>query len=143
MADHATILDTVDPVSPPRNGGGLIGRHAECVALEQLLTRVRAGESRVLVLHGEPGVGKTALLDYVGERAAGCRVIRASGVESEMELAYAAVHQLCAAMLDRLDYLPVPQRDALSTALGQTIGPAPDRLLVGLAVLNMFSSMAE
>ncbi|BCO43134.1 hypothetical protein MINTM001_42730 [Mycobacterium paraintracellulare] len=83
------------------------------------------------------------MLDYVGERAAGCRVIRASGVESEMELAYAAVHQLCAAMLDRLDYLPVPQRDALSTALGQTIGPAPDRLLVGLAVLNMFSSMAE
>lgn len=143
MADHATILDTVDPVSPPRNGGALIGRHAECVALEQLLTRVRAGVSRVLVLHGEPGVGKTALLDYVGERAAGCRVIRASGVESEMELAYAAVHQLCAAMLDRLDYLPVPQRDALSTALGQTIGPAPDRLLVGLAVLNMFSSMAE
>src|SRR4029450_5123480 len=94
-------LSAVEPPAPPHENVGLIGRHAECDALDQLLSGVRAGESRVLVLHGEPGVGKTALLEFVGRQAAGCRVIRASGVESEMELTYAALHQLCAPMLDR------------------------------------------
>lgn len=137
------MFDAVEPTALPRESGGLLGRHAECVALDLLLSSVRAGESRVLVLHGEPGVGKTALLDYVTERATGCRVIRAGGVESEMELAYAALHQLCAPMLDRLDQLPTPQHEALSTALGRTAGPAPDRLLIGLAVLSMFSNVAD
>jgi hypothetical protein len=94
-------------------------------------------------MHGEAGVGKTALLDYVGDQATGCRVIRASGVESEMELAYAALQQLCAPLLDDLGHLPAPQRNALSTAFGLSAGPAPDRLLIGLAVLSMFSDVAE
>jgi DNA-binding CsgD family transcriptional regulator len=133
----------VDPVARPEASAGLIGRRTECEALEQLLDSVRAGKSRVLVVHGEPGVGKTALLEYVGGRAAGCRVIRAIGVESEMELAYAALQQLCGPMLDCLNHLPPPQRGALSTALGLSEGPTPDRLLIGLAVLNMFSDIAE
>jgi DNA-binding CsgD family transcriptional regulator len=127
----------------PRAGPLLIGRDAECDALDQLLDGVRTGKSRVLVVNGEPGVGKTALLKYVGGRATGCRVIRANGVESEMELAYAGLHQLCAPMLDGLDDLPAPQRDALRTAFGLSAGPAPNRLLVGLAVLSMFSDAAE
>jgi DNA-binding CsgD family transcriptional regulator len=126
-----------------RAGPVLIGRRAECDGLDQLLDGVRAGASQVMVVHGEPGVGKTALLDYVDRRAAGCRVIRASGVESEMELAYAGLHQMCAPMLDLLDGLPTPQRNALRTAFGLSPGPAPDRLLVGLAVLSMYSDAAD
>ncbi|MFG1931272.1 AAA family ATPase [Mycobacterium sp. NPDC048908] len=121
----------------------LIGRRAECVALDQLLDGVRAGASQVMVVHGEPGAGKTALLEYVDGRAAGCRVIRAGGVESEMELAYAGLHQLCAPMLDLLDGLPTPQRNAVRTAFGLSSGPAPDRLLVGLTVLSMYSDAAD
>ncbi|HET7667071.1 MAG TPA: AAA family ATPase [Mycobacterium sp.] len=131
------------PIPPPPDSAGLIGRGAECEALDQIVDSVRAGESRVLVIHGEAGVGKTALLDYVSVRATGCRVIRVSGVESEMELAYAALHQLCAPMLDRLEHLPPPQRGALGTALALNAGPAPDRLLIGLAVLGMLSDVAE
>jgi DNA-binding CsgD family transcriptional regulator len=111
--------------------------------LDRLLADVLGGESRVLVVHGEPGVGKTALLDYVAGHAVGCRVTRAGGVESEMELAYAALHQLCAPMLDRLGHLPAPQRDGLRTAFGLSVGAAPDRLLIGLAVLSMFSDVAD
>ncbi|MGY4652244.1 AAA family ATPase [Mycobacterium sp. URHB0021] len=122
---------------------GLRGRQAECDELKHLLAAVRRGESRVLVVHGEAGFGKTALLDYVAEQAKACQVARASGVESEMELAYAALHQLCGPMLDRLDRLPAPQREALSTAFGLSTGPAPDRLLVGLAVLSMLADVAE
>jgi RNA polymerase sigma factor (sigma-70 family) len=136
-------LSAVEPPAPPHENVGLIGRRAECDALDHLLSGVRAGESRVLVMQGEPGVGKTALLDYVAQQAAGCRVIRASGVESEMELTYAALHQMCAPILNRLDHLPPPQRDALGTSLGLSAGPAPDRLLIGLAVLSMFSDAAE
>jgi hypothetical protein len=88
-------------------------------------------------------VGKTALLDYVVEQASGCRVVRAAGVQSEMELAFAGLHQLCAPMLDRLERLPVPQRDALRTALGVGAGPAPDRFFVALAVLGLLSEVAE
>jgi len=96
---------------------GLLGRHAECRVLDQLLERVRRSRSQVLVLRGEAGVGKTALVDYLMARGSGCRVVRVAGVESEMELAFAGVHQLCSQMLDRLSDLPGPQRDALSTAL--------------------------
>ena len=104
---------------------------------------VRGGESRALVVRGEPGVGKTALLEYVDGQASGFRVARAAGVQSEMELAFAGVHQLCAPMLDRLERLPVPQRDALRTALGISAGTAPDRFLVALAVLGLLSDVAE
>jgi DNA-binding CsgD family transcriptional regulator len=127
---------------PRGRGGGLTDRRAECRALDQLLEAVRAGESRVLVVHGEPGVGKTALLEYLAGRAAGCRVLRVAGVQSEMELAFAGVHQLCAPLLDRLGVVPEPQREALRTAFGMSAGPAPDRFLVGLAVLGLLSEVA-
>src|SRR5882757_9979303 len=103
----------------------LTDRRSECEVLQGVLEAVRAGESRALVVSGEPGVGKTALLEYIAEQASGCRVERAAGVQSEMELAFAALHQLLAPMLDRLDRLPAPQRDALQTAFGVTPGPAP------------------
>ena len=121
---------------------GLIDRHAECDVLGRLVAAVRAGESRALVVHGEPGVGKTALLEYLAGQASGCRVVHAGGVQSEMELAFAVLHQLCAPMLDRLERLPPPQRDALRTAFGLSAGPAPDRFLIGLAALGLLSDMA-
>jgi len=111
--------------------------------LDRLVEAVRAGESRALVVAGEPGVGKSALLDYVSGQASGCRVARAGGVQSEMELAFAGLHQLCAPMLNRLDRLPGPQRDALRTAFGLSAGPAPDRFFIGLAVLSLLSDVAE
>jgi DNA-binding CsgD family transcriptional regulator len=121
----------------------LLGRGRECQALDRLLRAVRAGESRALVVRGEPGVGKSALLDYAAERSSGSRVARAAGVESEMELAFAGLHQLCAPLLGRLDRLPPPQRDALATAFGLRAGAAPDRFLIGLAVLTLMSDVAE
>ncbi len=121
----------------------LHGRRSEREALEQLLDAVRGGQSRVLVVSGEPGVGKTALLGSVIGSASGFRVARALGVETEMELAFAALQQLCAPMLDRMDRLPGPQRDALSVAFGLRAGDAPDRFLVGLAVLSLLSDVAE
>src|SRR3954467_11158578 len=122
---------------------GLLDRSSERKALDQLLAGVRAGQSQVLVLRGEAGVGKSALLDYVRHSASGCRVARAVGVESEMELPFAGLHQLCGPMLDRLDRLPDPQRDALPTAFGLSAGDPPDRFLVGLAVLSLLSEVAE
>ena len=121
----------------------LIDRDAERGTLERLVAAVRAGESRALVVSGEAGVGKTALLDYLAGNASGCRVVRTAGYQSEMELAFAALHQLCAPLLDGLTRLPVPQRDALRIAFGMGSGPTPDRFLVGLAVLNLFSDAAE
>lgn len=121
---------------------GLVDRHREREALDHVVAGARQGQSRVLVLRGEAGVGKTALLEYVVEVADGCRIIRAAGVESEMELAFAGLHALCAPMLDRLDRLPRPQRDALRTAFGLTAGPAPDRFMVGLAVLSLLAETA-
>jgi len=121
----------------------LLGRRTECEALERLLDDVRAGRSGALVIRGEPGVGKTALLQFALESGSDLRVARAVGVESEMELAYAALHQLCAPMLDRLEGLPAPQRDALRTVFGLTAGGAPDRFLVGLAALGLLSEVAE
>src|SRR3954463_11919650 len=105
----------------------LLGRTVECEELDRLVAHVRAGQSRVLVLGGEAGVGKTALLGHLAAAAEGCRIARAAGVESEMELAFAGLHALCAPMLGRLGHLPGPQRDALSTAFGLTSGPPPDR----------------
>ena len=121
---------------------GLRGRRRECAVLDDLVEAVRAGESRALVVRGDAGVGKTALLDYMARGATGCRVARAAGVQSEMELAFAALHQLCAPMLDRLDLLPDPQQEALGTAFGIRSGPPPDRFLIGLAVLSLLSDTA-
>ena len=121
----------------------LLGRRAECEVLDRALTDARAGRSRVVVVRGEPGAGKSALLNFLSERVADSRVATAAGVESEMELAYSGLHQLCASMLDRLDRLPVPQRDALATVFGQESGPAPDRFLVGLATLTLFAEVTE
>src|SRR6185369_10553614 len=121
----------------------LIDRHAECGVLDGLLEAIHAGESRVLVVCGEPGVGKTALLEYLSEQASGCRLARAAGVQSEMELPFAGLHQLCAPMLGNLPHLPPPQREALRTAFGMSAGSAPDRFLVGLAVLSLLSDTAE
>ena len=104
---------------------------------------MRAGPSRALLLRGEAGVGKSALLDHLVQRASGCSVARAAGVESEMELAFAGLHQLCAPFADRLEQLPGPQREALATAFGVRDGDAPDRFFVGLAVLSLFSDVAE
>jgi DNA-binding CsgD family transcriptional regulator len=127
-----------------RHAPGLTGRHTERGVLDRLVEAVKhSGESRSLVIHGEAGVGKTALLDYLAERAPGCRVARAAGVQLEMELAFAGLHQLCAPMLDRLQAMPVPQRDALRTAFGMCAGPPPDRFLTGLAVLSLLSQVAE
>ena len=121
----------------------LIDRHAECGVLDGLLETIRAGESRALVVSGEAGVGKTALLEYLSEQASDCRLARAAGVQSEMELPFAGLHQLCAPMLDNLARLPLPQREALRTAFGMSAGSAPDRFLVGLAVLSLLSDTAE
>jgi DNA-binding CsgD family transcriptional regulator len=104
---------------------------------------VRGGAGRALVVRGEPGVGKTALLDYLAEHALGCRLAHAAGVESEMELAYAGLHQLLTPMLDRLEQLPDPQGEALRIAFGLGLGSAPDRFLVGLATLSLLAEVAE
>jgi DNA-binding CsgD family transcriptional regulator len=121
----------------------LLGRLPERAALSQLLDAARAGRSGVLVMRGEPGIGKTALLEHAIESAAGLRVARVAGVESEMELAFAALQQLCAPMLDKLEGLPDPQREALGIAFGLKTGTAPDRFLVGLAALSLLSEVAE
>jgi hypothetical protein len=119
-----------------RRATGLTDRHAECGTLDQLVDAVGAGESRALVVRGDPGAGKTALLEYLIASASDMTVVRAVGVESEMELAYASLHQLCAPLLDQLPRLPAPQRQLSS-------GAAPDQFLVGLAVLSLLSETAE
>lgn len=121
----------------------LLGRRAECASLGAALAQARNGRSGVVVLRGEAGVGKSALLDFTLDRADGWRVCTAVGIESEMELAYSGLHQLCAPMLDHVDRLPVPQRDALRTVFGQQTGHAPDRFLVGLATLTLLAEVAE
>jgi DNA-binding CsgD family transcriptional regulator len=120
-----------------------LGRQAEFAVLDRLIGAVRAGQSGALVVRGEPGIGKTALLQHAIETASpDCRVERAAGVESEMELAFAGLHQLCTPMLDRLDRLPAPQRGALEAAFGLSDADAPDRFFVGLAVLGLLSDLA-
>src|SRR6202008_3618064 len=121
----------------------LLDRLRERAALSELLDAVRAGRSGVLVGRGGPGGGKTALLEYAIESAADLRVGRVAGVESEMELAFAALQQLCVPMLDKLGSLPDPQRAALGVAFGLNTGAAPDRFLVGLAALSLLSEVAE
>src|SRR6478672_3029454 len=134
------------PMAGRRSAPGrllLCGRRDERAVLDRLLDGARAGRSSALVVEGEAGVGKTALLDYAIASASDLRVLRAVGVESEMELAFAALHQLCAPVLDRVDQLPVPQRDALLTTFGLRAGAVPDRFLVGLAVLSLLSELAD
>lgn len=121
----------------------LLGRADECALLDAFVTAVRRGESRSMVLRGEPGVGKTALLEYLVSSSSDLIVLRAVGVETETELAYAGLHQLCAPLLDRLRALPVPQQQALEIVFGLSAGPAPDRFLVGLALLSLLSSVAD
>src|SRR4051812_40829459 len=121
----------------------LLGRASEREVLDRLLANVRDGQSGVLVLRGEAGIGKTALLEHLAESASELTVLRAVGVESEMELAFASLHQLCGPMLDRLDQLPAPQRQALEVAFGVLGGAAPDRFLVGLGVLSLLAEAAD
>ncbi|HUA49941.1 MAG TPA: AAA family ATPase [Solirubrobacteraceae bacterium] len=123
--------------------GSLRGRADECAQLEVLVGDIRRGESRSLVLRGESGIGKTALLEHLIASASDLIVLRAVGVESDMELAYASLHQLCAPLLERLERLPAPQRQALEIVFGLSAGPAPDRFLVGLGVLSLLSEVAE
>src|SRR3954469_17326872 len=126
-----------------RSSSGFLDRDSERDVLERLVAGVRGGQSRVLVLRGEAGVGKTALLRHLSSAAKGCRIVPAAGVESEMELPFAGLHALCAPLLGGLGHLPGPQRDALSTAFGLSAGPPPDRFLVGLAVLSLLADAAE
>jgi len=139
----ARTRDLADSVANGDSAPTFLGRRRECGALDRLLDSVRAGQSRVLVLRGESGVGKSALLKYLAENTSGCRVARASGVESEMPLAYAGLHQLSGPMLDLRERLPAPQRDALATAFGLSAGQTPDRFVVGLAVLALLSEIAR
>ncbi|NVN49273.1 helix-turn-helix transcriptional regulator [Mycolicibacterium hippocampi] len=127
-------------MSSRARGRALHGRNAETAALHEVTSTVRTGRPHVLVLRGEAGVGKTALLGYLLEQAEGVRCVQVSGVESDMEMAYAGLHQLCAPLLGHLDDLPPPQRDALSVAFGMGVGPAPERFLVGLAVLSLLAA---
>jgi tetratricopeptide (TPR) repeat protein len=139
-----TLLEAAMPpvLAGPAPERRLLGRRRECDALDRLVADLRAGQSQVLVLRGETGAGKTALLEYLLQRASGCCIARTGGVESEMELAFAGLHQLCAPFLDRLERLPGPQRDALSTAFNLRDGDTPDRFAVGLAVLSLLSEVA-
>src|SRR3712207_2683993 len=130
-------------VPGPGRHSGLRGRGSECALLDDLVAAVRRCESRSLVLKGEAGIGKTALLEYLIASASDLTVVRAVGVQSDMELAFASLHQVCAPLLDRLDRLPAPQRQAMEIVFGLSAGEAPDRFLVGLAVLSLFSEVAE
>ncbi len=151
---HRTRLDT--DLNPPETtvpsasadtarGSRLYGRRTECQALDRLIADVRESQSRVLIIRGEAGAGKTALLEYLAERSSGsgCRVARMVGVQSETGLAFAGLHQLYAPMLSRAERLPVLQRDALRYASGLAAGPSPDGFLVGLAVLSLLAGVAR
>src|SRR5437868_151991 len=127
--------------APP--GSMLRGRRDECAVLDGLVDGARAGRSGAVVVPGDAGVGRTALIEYVIASASDLGVMRAVGVESERELAFAALHQLCVPVLDRLERLPGPQRDALRVTFGLSEGPVPDRFLVGLAALGLLAEAAE
>jgi len=120
----------------------LTDRHSERAVLDRLVDTVRGGHSQTLVMRGDPGMGKTVLLDYLARQARDCRTVRVLGVQTEMELAFAGLHQLCVPVLSRTGQLPAPQADALRTAFGLAAGPPPDRFLVGLAVLSLLSEVA-
>src|SRR4051812_30823438 len=121
----------------------LHGRRTECETLDHLLESVRGGQSAALVVRGKPGIGKTALLEYAIDAASDLSVVRAAAVESEIELPFAGLHQLCVPLLDRLACLPAPQREALETVFGLSPGPPPDLFFVGLAMLSLVSEAAE
>ena len=129
-------------VHPPRSRP-LLGRLSECDALRRLVADPASGEPHVLVLRGDAGVGKTALLDYVVMQASPFRVTRIAGIESDMGLAFAGLQQLCSPLLEHLDDLPEPQRAALDVAFGRTAGPTPDRFLIGLAVLGLMAAASD
>jgi len=136
MRTGTPVRSTIDA------GFGIVDRRVECARLDQLIGAARAGASGALIVRGPAGIGKTILLDYLLASASGCRIVRASSVESEMELAFSGVHQLCAPLLGHLDALPDPQRDAVATAFGLRAGAAVDKFLVGLAVLSLMSHVA-
>ncbi|WP_211341543.1 AAA family ATPase [Myceligenerans xiligouense] len=123
----------------------LLGRQAECRQVEQLLREAKAGHSGALVVRGEAGIGKTALLEHLRTSAGalGFRIETSTGIEAETQFAYAGLHQICAPLLDRMSALPEPQRLALGVALGREAGPAPDKFIVGLATLGLLSDAAE
>ena len=125
------------------SASGFLDRTTEREVLDRLLAQAREGQSAVLVIRGEAGIGKTAMLRYAARRASGLRVAQVTGAEAEMELPFAGIHQLCAPVLERLGALPRPQQDALNVALGLVSGDVPDRFLVGLAVLGLLSTAAE
>ncbi|MFL6179747.1 MAG: AAA family ATPase, partial [Actinomycetes bacterium] len=130
-------------MSSKGRGQHLRGRASECEALRGLISTVQSGSSQVLVLRGEAGVGKTSLLEYVSELASGLRRVQVAGVESDMELAFAGLQQLCAPLLQHLEELPKPQREALNVAFGRGVGATPDRFMVGLAVLSLIAAAAD
>src|SRR3712207_8851546 len=127
------------PISDLAARGGLRGRGDECALLDDLVSAVRRGESRSLLLRGEAGIGKSALLHYLIAVASDLTVVRTVGIESEMELAYAGLHQLCSPLLQWLDKLPAPQREAIEIVFGLRTGSAPDRFFVGLAALGLLA----
>ncbi|MFJ9250591.1 AAA family ATPase [Streptomyces sp. NPDC101776] len=135
----------VDPEHGPGRGDktGLLGRRVECAVLDRLIDAVRTGGSRALVAHGPAGIGKSALLGHLTDAPGGLRVLRAAGIESEMELPFATLHQLCVPLIDRLKNLPTPQRTALETVFGISAGPPPERFLVGMAVLGLLSDASQ
>ena len=147
--DHGVVVSHALPdmnaasQSVSSSGGQLLGRDRERAVLDRLLAGVRGGSGAVLVMHGDAGVGKTALLGYAADAAREFRIAQASGVQAEMELPFAAVEQLCAPFIDFLDRLAKPQRDALGVAFGRTAGAAPNPFLIGLAVLGLLSEAAE
>src|SRR5690348_8510265 len=122
---------------------GFLDRVAERELLDRVLVQARDGQSAVLVIRGEAGIGKTALLRYAARRALGLRVVQVTAAEAEIELPLAGIQQLCTPLLDQLAALPRPQQDALNVALGLASGDVPDRLLVGLAVLGLLAGAAE
>jgi len=130
-------------MSSQGRGQRLRGRASECETFRGLISTAESGSSQVLVLRGEAGVGKTALLEYASELASGFRSVQVAGVQSDMELAFAGLHQLCAPLMDHVDELPEPQREALAVAFGRGVGPTPDRFLVGLAVLSLMAAAAN
>jgi DNA-binding CsgD family transcriptional regulator len=133
----------MDCGNPLKLETGLLGRGDECAVLDEVISSVKGGQSRTIVLKGEAGIGKTALLDYAVESAREMRLLRATGVESDMELAFAFLHQLCSPLLDGPNRLPEPQRNALAIAFGESEGPRPDRFMVGLALLGLLAEATE
>ncbi|MGA8722471.1 MAG: AAA family ATPase [Solirubrobacteraceae bacterium] len=143
MAVRPDVPRDESRAAPEAQSRGLRGRSSERERLGRLLSRVRSGRSGVLVLRGEAGIGKTALLEHLVERASGCTVTRAAGVQADMELPFAGMQQLFGSMLGSLERLPDPQRDAVEVAFGLRSGPAPDRFEVGLAMLGLLAEVAE